>query len=106
MLDIASDIGYVGGIDNAANLITEMCEAESPDLEAISVLSAHYPASALRRLGYIIEHFTNVPGVARLREANEQRGAAVSLLDPLSANIGSIDKNWLLKINREVELDV
>ncbi|MDR0221390.1 MAG: type IV toxin-antitoxin system AbiEi family antitoxin, partial [Lachnospiraceae bacterium] len=25
MLDIASDIGYVGGIDNAANLITEMC---------------------------------------------------------------------------------
>jgi predicted transcriptional regulator of viral defense system len=73
MLDIASDIGHAGGIDNAANIIVEMCEAESPDLEAISVLSAHYPASALRRLGYIIGHFTNVPGAARLREANEQR---------------------------------
>jgi predicted transcriptional regulator of viral defense system len=106
MLDIASDIGYVGGISNAANLIIEMCEAGVPDLYAITALSSHYPTSAIRRLGYLMERFADVPGWEQLKVISDQRSATVSLLDPLSANLGVIDRNWMLKINQEVDPDV
>ena len=37
ILDTASDIGYVGCIDNAANLIIELCEALKPDIDVINI---------------------------------------------------------------------
>jgi predicted transcriptional regulator of viral defense system len=106
MLDIASDIGYAGGINNVANLIIEMCEAGEPDLYVLAALSNHYPASAIRRLGYLLERFTDVLGLERLKVISDQRGTAVSLLNPLSINVGNIDKNWMLKINQEVDPDI
>jgi hypothetical protein len=35
MLDIVNDIGIVGGIDNAANLIIELCETNQPDINVL-----------------------------------------------------------------------
>ena len=105
MLDVASDIEYVGGIDNAANLIIKLCEALEPDLCAINALSKHYPVSAVRRLGYLMERFTDVPGLEQLKSSSEIRNTTTSLLDPQSANIGTVDKRWSLKINREVSPD-
>ena len=106
MLDVASDIEYVGGIDNAANLIIELCETSKPDLSAINALSKHYPASAVRRLGYLMECFTDVSGLEQLKSNSDIRCATASLLDPQSANVGTIDKRWRLKINREVCPDI
>jgi predicted transcriptional regulator of viral defense system len=106
MLDIAADIGLVGGIDNAANLIIELCESHIPDFDVIDKLSERYPASAVRRLGYLMSRFTDIAEVERLKAACAGRKAAVSLLDPQSANTGNIDKHWRLKINREVDPDV
>jgi len=102
LLDITSDVGYVGGIDNAANLVIELCEASPPDITVINDLSVYYPVSAIRRLGYIFQHFTDVKNFDKLKAVSDNRTVAVSLLDPKSKSIGCIDKYWKLKINREV----
>ena len=106
MLDIASDIEYVGGIDNVANLIIELCEASEPDIDVINTLSKHYPVSAVRRLGFLMERFTDVQGLEQLKSNSDMRNTTASLLDPQSVNIGIVDKRWSLKINREVSPDL
>ena len=106
MLDIVSDIECIGGIDNAANIIIELCEASAPDFAVINELSSHYPMSAIRRLGFLLEHFTDTSELELLRTISENSNTTVSLLDPQSDNIGSIDKHWRLKINKEVSPDI
>ena len=106
LLDITSDVGYVGGIDNAANLIIELCETSTPDINAICTLSEHYPASTIRRLGFIMERFTDISELELLKAISNRRNSGVSLLDPQSDYTGSVDKTWRLKINREVNPDI
>ena len=106
LLDIACDISAVGGIDNAANLIIELVEASSPDFDVLLDISKHYPTSAIRRLGYLMEQFTGASSLGRLQSISEERKAAISSLDPQSANAGPIDKHWQLRINKEVSPDV
>jgi predicted transcriptional regulator of viral defense system len=106
MLDIVNDIGIVGGIDNAANLIIELCETYQPDIDALLALSTHYPTSAIRRLGFLMERFTDIIVLDQLKSISDKRKTPMSMLDPQSANIGWVDKYWKLKINREVYPDV
>jgi predicted transcriptional regulator of viral defense system len=106
LLDIVNDIGYVGGIDNAANIIIELTETTIPSIDIICSLSEHYPISAVRRLGFLMERFTDVPALDRLKKISDNREASVSILDPQSTNNGSINKYWQLKINNEVHPDV
>ena len=105
MLDIVSDIGLAGGVDNVANLITELCETP-PDIMVLTALAEYYPASAIRRLGFILERFTDCEDIERLRFISDNRKASDSFLDPQSKNTGAVDANWRLKINREVDPDV
>jgi predicted transcriptional regulator of viral defense system len=106
MLDITNDLGIVGSINNAANLIIELCEAAVPDIDALSALSEHYPTSAIRRLGFLIENFTDIPVPESLREISNKRNTSVSLLDPQFSGAGVLDTNWQIRINREVSPDV
>jgi len=106
MLDIAGGIGIVGGIDNAANLIIELCETTAPDFELLTTLSPHYPSSAIRRLGFLMEQFTDVPALECFKLVSDNRETSISLLDPQSPNAGKINNRWRLKINREVSPDV
>ena len=106
LLDIADGIGFIGGIDNAANLIIELCEASPPDIKELALLAAHYPASAVRRLGFLMEHFTNVSALEPLKAISDSKNTSVSLLDPHTGSIGTVDKYWNLKINREVSPDI
>jgi len=103
LLDIASDTSIVGGVDRAASLIATLCELKEPDTAQMSLVSRMYTASALRRLGYIMEHFTDID-VSKLRTEEKKRQAAISLLDPTSTSSGSIESQWNLKINHEIEL--
>jgi len=106
LLDVANDIGIVGGIDNAANLVIELCEASEPDIEALVALSIYYPVTASRRLGFLMENFTEISGLTLLKTACENRNASSSLLDPQAEPGGAIDAEWNIKINREVSPDV
>jgi len=105
LLDIANDIEIVGGIDNAANLIIELCETE-PDMDALDTLSVHYPVTAVRRLGFLLESFTSVTGLEKLKGSSLKRETALSVLDPQAGSSGTICKDWNIKINREVSPDI
>jgi predicted transcriptional regulator of viral defense system len=107
LLDICNDLDIVGGINNAANLVIELCDAEKPSVESIAALSVLYPAPAPRRLGWLMETFTDVSGLDSLREVASGRELHTSTLDPLSGTKDSfIDSSWSLKINRKVEPDL
>jgi len=106
LLDIANDIGIVGGINNATNLIIEMCENENPDIDLLAKLSEIYPVTTARRLGYLMEFFTSAPRLEKLEEHCEGRKTAVSILDPQAPPIGKLNTRWNIKINREVSPDV
>jgi len=106
LLDAANDITIVGGIDNAANVIIELCEKTAPDIDVLASLSMHYPVTAIRRLGYLIEEFTDIDGLEPLKAASSASKAALSLLHAKSGHKGTINANWNLKINREVSPDV
>jgi predicted transcriptional regulator of viral defense system len=108
MLDIANNIRIVGGIDNSINLIIELCEAADVDIEAIIELAVLYPVTAVRRLGYLLEQFTNTSGldIDRLAKYCKKRKAATSTLDPQAQPSGRISTRWNIKVNREVSPDV
>jgi predicted transcriptional regulator of viral defense system len=106
LLDVTKDVGNVGGIDNAANLVIELCEASAPDMDAIVTLSLYYPVTAARRLGFLLENFTEISGLHKLKDACAKRNITSSLLDPHAEPIGVVDAGWNIKINREVSPDV
>ena len=106
LLDITNDVLIVGGLDNVANLVIELCEAEKPSIPLLLEMSEYYPASALRRLGWLLENFTEMEDVCLLKDAVSQRGVAPSLLDPYSERDGILDLGWDLRINKIVEPDV
>ena len=106
LLDVSNDIKLVGGIDNATNIIIELCDSSKLNIKHLSSLSKYYPVTAARRLGFLMEHFTHIKNLEILNEASSQRKAALSLLDPLSDSSGSVNTKWKIKINREVSPDV
>jgi len=106
LLDIANDIKIVGGINNAANLVIELCEAEKPDIAAVIKVADQYPVTAVRRLGFLMETFTSIPGLSKLEKHCERRKTAISILDPQAQSTGTINTKWNIKINREVSPDV
>jgi predicted transcriptional regulator of viral defense system len=106
MLDIVSDINMVGGVNNVANIIIELCETSKPNFKKLILLSKFYKTSSIRRLGFLIEHFTDVPVPDQFKIISDKRKVSTSLLDPKSTITGPIDKKWNLRINREVEPDI
>jgi predicted transcriptional regulator of viral defense system len=99
-------MSIVGGIDNAANLVIELCEASEPDIDVLTALSTYYPVTASRRLGFLMENFAEISGLTTLKMACKKRNASISLLDPLAEPSGHIDEGWNLRVNREVAPDV
>jgi len=106
LLDVANDIGIAGGIDNAANLIIELCEATAPDTDILAALSAHYPVTTARRLGFLLEKFTDISGLEKLEAAYTKCNTAPSLLDPQAGRKGAFNARWNIIVNREVNPDV
>jgi predicted transcriptional regulator of viral defense system len=106
LLDEANDIAIAGGVDNAANIIIKLCEETEPDIGKIIDLSARYPVTALRRLGYILDEYLDISGLDALRDACSKHNEAPSILDPQAGSEGVINKTWNIKINREVSPDI
>ncbi|MDR1794711.1 MAG: type IV toxin-antitoxin system AbiEi family antitoxin [Erysipelotrichaceae bacterium] len=106
LLDITTNIRMVAGIDNAANLVVELCDDEDISMNEINRISDFYPAAALRRLGWLMENFTAIRGLEELKAKAASESTSITLLDPLSSYGGSIDQSWCLQINRKVEPDV
>ena len=106
LLDIANDVAIAGGLDNVANLVIELCRAEMPSIASIIKLSTYYPVSALRRLGWLLENFTEVTDIDLLKTEVSGCISTASLLDPFADRNGILDLSWSLRLNRVVLPDV
>ena len=58
-----------------------------------------------RRLGWILEHHTEVAGLDALHRVVAAGTRTPSLLDSLSPARGHVDERWNLRINTEVEVE-
>lgn len=105
MLDIAADIARAGGLDNAATVLVELA-AQSFDGTALAELSAHFPAAAGRRVGWILENVGELSGLEELHAVVTTRSVAASHLSPTGPTTGNTDQRWALRINAEVEADI
>jgi predicted transcriptional regulator of viral defense system len=106
LLDVSNDPSVVGGLDNVANIIIELCETDEVFMPELLDAANCYPASALRRLGWILENHTDHDELENLRETALARASGPSKLDPAGAFSGSLDEGWNIYINRRIEPDV
>lgn len=105
MLDIATDITRAGGLDNAATVLVELTE-EGFDSAALAKLSALFPATAGRRIGWILENVGERDDLEPLHAVVAARPAAASQLSPTGPTTGNTDHRWALRLNAEVEADI
>jgi predicted transcriptional regulator of viral defense system len=79
---------------------------ESPlSIEQIALLSRYYSPAAARRLGWLLERYTDADGLDDLVAVASRSAATPSLLDSLSPLRGSLDKRWMIRVNTEVEIE-
>lgn len=103
MLDVANDLLSAAGTDNAATVILELSEHKSLEIDDLARLAASFPAAAGRRVGWILSRFTDRGDLEPFRLAVRHAVPSVSRLDPYTTEGGSVDEDWMLSINREVE---
>jgi predicted transcriptional regulator of viral defense system len=104
-LDVCSDIEIAGGISNVATVIAGLVEESPLSIGQIAALGRHYSPAAIRRLGWLLERYTDTSGLDDLAAAASRSAATPSLLDSLSPLRGSLDKRWMIRINTEVEIE-
>lgn len=106
VLDLATDVARGGGIDNVATVLVELAELDTFHPADVARLAARFPASAGRRVGYVLEHFAGREDLEPLREVVRDAAGSPSRLDPTGSPAGSVDRGWMLYLNRDVEPDV
>ncbi len=105
-LDIARDVRFAAGIDNVATVLVEMDEADILDHAGLADLARHYPASAVRRLGWVLEVLGRSDHLDELRAVATAGPPTPSRLDPSRSLVGSVDDRWLVRVNSVVEADL
>ncbi len=105
-LDIATDPSIAAGIDNAATVLIEL--SEHPDFEAGAIASAaaHYPVASIRRLGWILETFSEAPAQDALHAISASGPSRPSRLNPSLAITSRVNARWNLSLNDDVEPDI
>ncbi|MEZ5381767.1 MAG: type IV toxin-antitoxin system AbiEi family antitoxin [Microthrixaceae bacterium] len=100
VLDLASRPADGGGLDNVATVLVELAEEGTLDVAALAAATESSTVSALRRVGWMLDRFTDldVSGLRGLATAS-----APTMLDPHGGRRGSIDADWRLILNSSVE---
>jgi predicted transcriptional regulator of viral defense system len=109
LLDVTRDLSIVGGLDNAANLVIEMCESNDIDFGLLIQAAENYPITAASRLGWLMDNFAEDEDTDALAEYVAHKTSVYAWLDssaPTALTKYHNDKKWHLIINREVEPDV
>lgn len=102
--DLVAHPRAAAGFSNIATIIREIGSLDGAELAR---LSATFPRSHARRLGWLIEHFSeDIPDLEGLeRQAAPDRGVPTRL-SPGGPRRGHIDRRWGLWVNTDVEPDV
>ena len=106
MLSVANNLSLVAGLDNAANIIIELSETEEAFIDEAVACADLFPISTVRRLGWILENFTDTAGLEQLFEISNKSDVALSKLSMHRAYSNRIDRTWSLDINDRIEPDV
>ncbi len=104
-IDLANRPDRGGALYNVATVLSDLATDGKLQDDRLAKLVPSFPATAGRRVGWIIEHFTNV----RLDVLARVVASATdepSKLDPHSERRGSIDRRWRLRVNADVEPDL
>jgi predicted transcriptional regulator of viral defense system len=105
LLDVATDLSISGGLNNVANIMIELCEEKPPDMNLLIAAATVYPISSIRRIGWLLEKYTDVSNTDQLHSLSEEGKKNPSKLLPTS-NYKGFDNRWNIYINAEVEADV
>lgn len=101
-LDLAFRPVESGGLDNVATVIGELVEEQAIDFAALARAAQVYPATAVRRVGWILEKVCGVDVSDRLAP----RDAEPTMLDPHGTRRGPIDPTWNVIVNADVVPDL
>ncbi|MDR0837392.1 MAG: type IV toxin-antitoxin system AbiEi family antitoxin [Propionibacteriaceae bacterium] len=104
-LDVATDIDLAGGLDNMANVVIDLVNEAGLTAGDVADSAHWFPVASVRRIGWIIETFTDLDNLEPLRQAAQPDSVAPSLLHPALPRRGHTDPTWGLVINKEVEPD-
>ena len=105
-LDVVSDVSVVGGIDNAATVAVELAETDEFSLGAVQAAAGLFPVSSLRRLGWLLEEFSERDDLDTLRGVALDGARTAARLDPGRPLVGPLDERWNVRVNRDVEPDL
>ena len=105
--DAATDVHVCGGIDNVATVILDLDDQDRRlDGAGLAAVAGRFPAASGRRIGHILEAYSDGARLDALREAMAGRAVQPSPLDPSGPASGPVDKNWNLILNHTLEPDV
>lgn len=101
--DLVERPGKSGGLSNVATILREIGELEGAELARLSALR---PRTHARRLGWLLTKFRDDVETNSLRAvADPGKGAPI----PLAAggpSLGTVDEDWGIIVNTEVEPDI
>jgi predicted transcriptional regulator of viral defense system len=105
LLDIVSELQISGGINNVANIVIELCEENPLNMNLLVKTASLYPTSTIRRLGWLLESYTDVDDTEHLRTLSVTGKKNPSKLLP-TAKVENLNDRWNIFINAKVEADV
>jgi hypothetical protein len=110
LLDATRYFHKVGGINGVAQIAHDLGGTADP--RKLAKAASAYENSAVRRLGYLLDHFGHARQ-AKLLAPFARKAKSMKPLDPSVTpliegmdDISEKDSNWMLTINEPVEIDV
>lgn len=106
MLDITADPDISGGLNNVATVVSELAWENDNFMNDVLAAAPAHNTTALRRLGWILEHIANIDELDALMAVCAARNSAPSYLAPRTVKDGYLDTRWSIFINKEVDPDL
>jgi len=103
-LDSAADLAISGGLDNAATVITDLADDTELDDTVLASLAGCFPDAAARRVGWIVEQFTE-HRLDTLADHVARTSETPSRLHPAQPLTGPVDQRWRLRLNTTVDVE-
>jgi len=107
-LDLASRPRDGAGLSNVATVIGELAQDAKLDIDAVLAIAEHYPASSLRRVGWLLDAVDSGVNTDPLAAAVSERASQATevLLQPGGKRQGRRSSRWGLVENTDVEPDL
>jgi predicted transcriptional regulator of viral defense system len=103
-LDLVGYAHHVGGLDNAATVLSELAEKIDPD-ELVAAAHAS-PVSWAQRLGYILELIGNSERIRPLKAyVHQHANHTVALLASGARKRSHDNRDWKLHVNVEIDAE-